>query len=143
MSGAPSPNLQELVAVSQVIMGNMNVAALLIIVPTVVAPSSNSRSLLGIGSHKVHVWIGVDLRELHGAELRPVQSQSLVGGERAAHLAAAVPPIRSFLRTRRFTGTLTGVRAATNERQEVRDGHSPSLRGFQVLQKLWPLTCQR
>lgn len=106
----------------------MDVSALLIVIPTVVAPSSNSRPLLGVGSHKVDVWVGVDLGQLHGAELRPVQPQSLVRGERAAHLAAAaVPSIHSFLGTRRVAGTLTGVRAVANERQKVRDERSPSL----------------
>lgn len=65
-------DLEELVAVSQVVMGDMNVTALLIIISTVIVAPSNSRSLLGIGPHKVDVWVGVDLCLLQCGELRPV-----------------------------------------------------------------------
>lgn len=71
-------DLEELIAVSQVVMGDVNVTALLIIIATVVVASSDGRSLLGIGSHKVDVRVGVDLRLLQGGQLRSVQSQSLV-----------------------------------------------------------------
>lgn len=107
-------DLEELVAVSQVVMGNVNVSTLLIIVATVVVASSDGRPLFGIGSHEVDVWVGVDLRLLQGGQLRSVQSQSLVGSERAAQLPA-VPSIRNAMRTGGVTGALTGFSAAANK----------------------------
>lgn len=67
-------------------MGHVDVAALLIIIATIVVASSNCWSLLGIGSHKVDVWVGVDLCLLQGGQLRSIQSQSLVRSERATRL---------------------------------------------------------
>lgn len=66
-------DLEELVAICQVVVGDMNVSALLIIITTVVVASSYSRPLLSIGSHEVDVWVGVDLRLLQGGQLRSVQ----------------------------------------------------------------------
>lgn len=54
-------NLEEFVAIGQMVMRYVNVSSLLIIITTVVIASCNSRPLLGIGSHKVDVWIGVNL----------------------------------------------------------------------------------
>lgn len=62
-------DLKKLVAVSKVIMGNMDVSTLLVIIATVVVASSYSRPLLGTGSHKVDVRVGVDLCLLQGAQL--------------------------------------------------------------------------
>lgn len=100
-------DLEELVAVSQVVMGDMNVPSLLIIVATVVVASCDGRPLLGIGSHEVDVWVGVDLRLLQGGQLRSIQSQSLVRSERAAQLPA-VPSMGAG----GFAGALTGFSAA-------------------------------
>ncbi|TNN63311.1 hypothetical protein EYF80_026487 [Liparis tanakae] len=60
-------------------MGDVDVSALLVIVATVVGASSDGRPLLGIGSHEEDVWEGVDLRLLQVGQLRPVQSESLIG----------------------------------------------------------------
>lgn len=67
-------DLEELIAVSQVVMGDMNVSTLLIIIATVVVASSHSRPLLGSGSHEIDVWVGVNLCLLQGGQLRSVQS---------------------------------------------------------------------
>lgn len=53
-------------------MGDVNVTALLIVISTVVVAPSNSGPLLGIGPHKVDVWVGVDLSLLQCGELRSV-----------------------------------------------------------------------
>lgn len=106
-------DLEELVAVSQVVMGDINISSLLIIVATVVVASSDSRPLLGTGSHEVDVWVRVDLRLLHGGQLRPVQSESLVGSERATQLPA-VPSIPNSMRAGGVTGALTGFSAVAN-----------------------------
>jgi len=95
-------------------MGNVDVTPLLIIITTVVVASSNGRPLLGVGSHKVDVWVGVDLCLLQGVKLRSVQSQSLVRSERPAQLAA-VPSIPSSVRAGGFTGALTGFSAVNKE----------------------------
>lgn len=87
-------------------MGHMDVPALLVIIATVVVASRYGRPLLGIGSHKVDVWVGVDLRLLQGGQLCSVQSQSLVRGERATQLSA-VPSIHNSMWARGFTGALT------------------------------------
>lgn len=108
------PDLEELVAVSQVVMGDMNVSSLLIIVATVVVASSYSRPLLGIGSHEVDVWVGVDLRLLQGGQLRSVQSQSLVRSERATQLPA-VPSTPNSVWAGGLTGALTGFSAVANK----------------------------
>lgn len=106
-------DLEELVAVSQVVMGDMNVSSLLIVVATVVVASSNRRPLLGIGSHKVDIWVGVDLRLLQRGQLRSVQSQSLVRSERATQLPA-VPSIPNSMWAGGFTGALAGFSAVAN-----------------------------
>lgn len=59
-------------------MGDVNITSLLVIVAAVVATSGNCGPLLCIGSHKVNVWVGVDLRLFQGGELSSVQSQSLI-----------------------------------------------------------------
>lgn len=89
-------HLEELVAVRQVVMGDMNVSALFIIITTVVVASSNSRPLLGIGSHKVDIWVRVDLCVLQGGQLRSVQSQSLVRSEWSTQLPT-VPSIHNTM----------------------------------------------
>lgn len=106
-------DLEELVAVSQVVMGDVNVTALLIIIATVVVASGNGRPLLGIGSHKVDVRVGVDLSLLQGGQLRPVQSQSLVRSEGATQLPT-VPSIPNSVCAGGFRGGLTGFSAVEN-----------------------------
>lgn len=93
-------------------MGHVNVTALLVVVATVVVAPGDGRPLLGVGSHKVDVWVGVDLCVLQGGQLRPVQSQSLVGSERAAQLPTVPPAAAAAMRARGFGGgALTGFRA--------------------------------
>lgn len=96
------------------VVGDINVSALLIVVATVVVATGDGRPLLGIGSHEVDVWVGVDLRLLQGGQLRSVQPQSLVGGEGAAQLPA-VPPTSNAQRAGGFTGALTGFSAAASK----------------------------
>lgn len=106
-------HLEKLIAVSQVVMGDVDVAALLIVVATIVVASSNGRPLLGIGSHEVDVCVGVDLCLLQCGQLRSVQSQSLVRGERATQL----PAVPDSMRAGGFTGALTGFSAAANKNE--------------------------
>ncbi len=107
-------DLEELVAVSQVVMGDMNVSSLLIIVATVVVASSDSRPFLGIRSHKVDVWVGVDLCLLQGGQLRSVQSQSLFRSERATQLCGD-PSVPNSVWTGGVSGALTGFSAVANK----------------------------
>ena len=107
-------DLEELITVSQVIMGDVNITTLFIIIATVVVASSNGRPLLGIGSHKVDVWVGVDLRLLQGGQLRSVQSQSLVRSEWASQLPT-VPSIPNSMCAGGFSGALTGFSAVANK----------------------------
>lgn len=109
-----SPDLEELVAVSQVIVRDVNVSALLVVVATVVVASGDGRPFLGIGSHEVDIWVGVDLRLLQRGQLRSVQSQSLVGSERAAQLPA-VPSVSSSVLAGGFTGALAGFSTVANK----------------------------
>lgn len=95
-------------------MGDVNVSTLLIIVATVVGASSDCRPLLGIGSHKEDVGVGVDLRLLQVGQLRPVQSESLIRSERATQLPT-VPSIANSMRPRGITGALTGFSAVLNK----------------------------
>lgn len=92
----------------------MNITSLLVIVAAVVATSGNCGPLLCIGSHKVNVWVGVDLRLFQGGELSSVQSQSLIRSEWAAHFAA-VNAIPGYMRARGFNRALTGFSAVANE----------------------------
>lgn len=95
-------------------MGDVNITSLLVIVAAVVATSGNCGPLLCIGSHKVNVWVGVDLCLFQGGELSSVQSQSLIRSEWAAHFAA-VDAIPGSMRARGFDRALTGFSAVTNE----------------------------
>lgn len=61
--------LEELVAISEVVVGHVDVAALLIIITRVVGTSGYSRPLLGVGPHEVDVRVGLDLRLLQGGQL--------------------------------------------------------------------------
>lgn len=61
--------LQELVAIREMIMGHVDVSALLIIITRVVGAPSYSRPLLGVGPHKVDVRVRLDLRLLQGGQL--------------------------------------------------------------------------
>lgn len=61
--------LEELVAISEVIVGHVDVPALLIIITRVVGASGYSRPLLGVGPHEVDVRVGLDLRLLQGGQL--------------------------------------------------------------------------
>lgn len=89
-------------------MRDVNVTSLFVVVATVVVATSNSGPLLCIGSHKVDVLVRVDLRLLQGGQLRSVQPQSLVRGERTTHLPAVAA---DSLRAGGFSGTLAGFSA--------------------------------
>lgn len=104
-------DLEELVAVGEVVVGHVDVPSLLIIVATVVVASRYRGPLFSIGSHEVDIRVGVDLRLLQGSQLRAVQSQSLVGSEGTTQLSAA-PPVPDSMRARGFTGALAGFGAA-------------------------------
>lgn len=103
-------DLEELVAVGQVVVGHVDVPSLLIIVATVVVASRYRGPLFSIGSHEVDVWVGVDLRLLQGGQLGAVQSQSLVGSEGTTKLSAA-PSVPDSVRARGLTGALAGFGA--------------------------------
>ena len=87
------------------VVWNVDVASLLVVVATVVAPSSHCGSFLGVGAHEVDVWVGQDLRVLQCGELAAVQPQGLVRGQRGALAAVA---------TGRLTGTFVGFSARGN-----------------------------
>lgn len=89
-------------------MRDVNVTSLFVVVATVVVATSNSGPLLCIGSHKVDVLVRVDLRLLQGGQLRSVQPQSLVRGERTTHLAAVAS---DSLRAGGFSGAFAGFSA--------------------------------
>ena len=89
-------DLEELIAVSQVVVGSVNVTALFIVVATVVVPSCDGRPLLGIGSHKIDFWVGVDFCLLQRGKLRSIQPQSLLRSEGTTQLAT-VPSISSAM----------------------------------------------
>ena len=108
-------DLEELVAIGQVVMGDMNVTALLIIVATVVVAPGDGRPLLGIGSHEVDLWVGVDLCLLQGGQLRSVKSLSLVRSERATQLPTA-PSTANSMGAGGFSGALTGFSAEENRK---------------------------
>lgn len=92
------------------VVGDGDVPALLVVVATVVVAPDDGRTLLGVGTYEVDVRVRVDLRLLQGGQLGPVQSDRLVGAQRAAHLPA-VPPIADSEGSGGVTAALTGVGA--------------------------------
>lgn len=90
------------------VVGHVDVAALLVVVAAVVVATGDGRPLLGVGSHEVDVRVRVDFRLLQRRELRAVEPQRLVGGQGAAHL----PALAVTMRARRLAGALTGLGAA-------------------------------
>lgn len=92
------------------VVSHVDVSALLVVIPGVVGSAGHGGPLLGVGPHEVDVWVGLDLCLLQRGELGAVQPQSLVGGERAAHLQA-VPSAADSKLACGFTGTLTGLGA--------------------------------
>lgn len=99
----------------------MGVSTLFIIVAAVVVAAGDCRPLLGIGSHKEDLWVGVDLRLLQGGQLRSVQSQSLVGSQRPTQLSNA-PSICNCVRAAGIPGALTGFSAASKQAREEHGG---------------------
>ncbi len=65
-------------------------------------------------SHKVDVWVGVDLCLLQGGQLRSVQSQSLFRSERATQLCGD-PSVPNSVWTGGVSGALTGFSAVANK----------------------------
>lgn len=129
-----TPYLKELIAICQVIMSHVDVAALLIVIARVVGAARHSRSLLGVRPHEVDVRVRLDLCLLQRGELWAVQPQSLVGGEGATHLQT-VPSTPYSMLASGFTGTLTGFSAVCNSntmnkqvrfswKQWIRRGHA-------------------
>lgn len=107
-------DLEELVAVGEVVVGHVDVAALLVVVAAVVVAAGDGRPLLGVGSHKVDVRVRVDFRLLERRELRAVEPQRLVRGQRAAHLPV-LAAVAVSMRARRLAGAFAGLGAAASK----------------------------
>lgn len=97
-------------------MGDVDVAALLVIIAAVVAAPTDGGPLLGIGSHEVDVGVGVDFGLLKAGQLGPVQSHGLFWREGATQLGR-VPAIGNSLRASVVIGAFSGFGAVIKQKR--------------------------
>uniref|UniRef100_A0A8K9X9V6 Secreted protein n=1 Tax=Oncorhynchus mykiss TaxID=8022 RepID=A0A8K9X9V6_ONCMY len=66
------------------VVGHLDVGALIVVVASVVGPPDHPRPLLGVGSSEIHLWVTEDLVVLEGRKLGHELLHGLLRGQGAA-----------------------------------------------------------